>query len=256
MYGAILGDIIGSKYEFRKDKHLKYNFPLFSDGCEFTDDTILTIATMDCMLNNDSDYGQYYHKWGNKYNSSYGTSFRRWLKSAYPMPYNSFGNGSGMRVSPVGLYFETEEDVLIHAAKTAECTHDHYEGIKGACAIALAIYMAKNKYSKKEIKNTISKEFSYNLNRKLRKIKSHYRFYEICQLTVPESIICFLESNSWEEAVRNAVWLNGDTDTMACMAGAIAEAYYGVPQEIKDKIYNYLPDEMISVIDRFYNKLK
>lgn len=249
MYGAILGDIIGST---REGKPLKTeNFQLFMPGSRATDDTVMTIATADAILNN-KDYGKCYWYWGNKYpNAGYGGSFRKWLHSNNPGPYNSFGNGSAMRVSPVGWAFASIEETLEQAERSALPTHNHPEGIKGAKAVAGAIYLARNGYDKEYILSWIVKEFRYNLNRKIEDFRRNYGFDVTCQGSVPEAIICFLEGNSYEEAVRKAVSLGGDSDTQACIAGSIAEAFYGIPEELLNKVSDYTPDCMVEIMVRF-----
>lgn len=250
MLGAILGDIIGSTREWKRIK--TEEFELFPVGSKFTDDTVMTIATADALLNGKS-FDQSYHEWGNKYpNAGYGGMFRKWLKSDNPKPYNSFGNGSAMRVSPVGWLNNNLDDVRLNAYHSAIPTHNHKEGIKGAESIAIAILMAR-KYpgEKDKIKQTIRKYFGYNLNRTIEEIRPNYRFDSTCQGSVPEAIICFLESNSYEDAVRKAISLGGDSDTLACIAGGIAEAYFGIPNHIYSKLNNYLPNDMWKIINQF-----
>ena len=164
------------------------------------------------------------------------------------------GNGSAMRVSPIAWAFDTEEEVLQEVQKSAEITHNHPEGIKGAEATVLAIFMARKGATKEEIRERISKEFEYDLNRRVEEIRPAYKFEVSCQKSVPESIICFLDSNSFEDCIRNCISLGGDADTMAAIAGAIAEAYYGVPKEIETKVYRYLSDEFIEILKRFREK--
>lgn len=252
MLGAIAGDIIGSRFEFSKlRKNKSENFELFTDDCFFTDDTVLTIATADAILNN-YDFGEAYYKWGNKYpRRGYGGNFEIWLKSESLKPYNSFGNGSAMRVSPIGWIFDDVKTVIKKAEESAVVTHNHEEGIKGAVSVALCIYFARNKIPKKIIKEIIESYFDYNLNRKIADIRPNYRFDVTCQGSVPEAIICFLESNSFKDAIKKAVSLGGDTDTQACIAGSIAEAYYGIENEDILKMLTYLNKDMSNVVEKF-----
>ena len=252
--GAIAGDIIGSKYEFfpHKDTY----FPLFSNEySDYTDDTVMTIANADWLITGESlliimkDYGKRYPTAG------YGGMFKNWLREDDPKPYNSFGNGSAMRVSPVGWAFDTLEKTLEAAKQSAEVTHNHPEGIKGAQATAACIFMARTGKSKQEIKEYIEKKFSYNLNRTCDEIRPTYKFDETCQGTVPESIIAFLESTDFENAVRLAVSLGGDADTMGAITGGIAEAFYGgVPNHIRKEVLKRLPNKFIDVMQKFYHK--
>jgi ADP-ribosylglycohydrolase len=254
MIGAIAGDIIGSVYEHRPIK--TKDFPLFDPRCRFTDDSVLTIAVADSILN-DRPYRESIREIGRKYpNAGYGATFIQWLLNPDPQPYNSWGNGSAMRVSPVGFAFSTEEDVLINARKSAEISHNHPEGIKGAQATALAIYLARTTHDKKEIRKQISQRFEYDLNRRLDDIRPGYSFDISCQGTVPEAIISFLESESYEDAVRNAISLGGDSDTLACITGGIAEAFYGeIPAEIRRKVEELLPLDLWKIIEEFYGKI-
>jgi ADP-ribosylglycohydrolase len=250
MIGAIIGDIIGSVYEFGNIKTVV--FPLFSEGSEFTDDTVLTIATADCILNN-KDYAETYKAYGRKYpDAGYGGVFYQWIFSEDWGPYNSFGNGSAMRVSPVGFAFSTLEEVLSEAKKSAEVTHSHPEGIKGAQATAAAIFLARNGASKEEIKEYIERTFDYNLHRRLDAIRPFYEFDVTCQGSVPEAIMAFLESFDFESTIRLAVSLGGDSDTIACIAGGIAQAFYKeIHHSITKKLSKYLPEEFMKVIDEF-----
>ena len=177
-----------------------------------------------------------------------------WLKGDEHKPYNSWGNGSAMRVSPIAFAFETEEKVLEEARKSAEITHNHPEGIKGAEATALAIFMARKGASKETIRERISKDFEYDLSRTVDEIRPDYKFEVSCAKSVPESIICFLDSDSFEDCIRNCISLGGDADTMGAIAGGIAEAYYGVPKEIEERVYGYLSDEFLEILSRFREK--
>ncbi|MFP4018941.1 MAG: ADP-ribosylglycohydrolase family protein [Bacteroidales bacterium] len=253
MIGAIAGDIIGSRFEVIPTK--SRDFELFSSLSRFTDDTVMTVAVADSILTGNS-YKSNFLLYGKKYpDAGYGGNFIKWLFGDITGPYNSYGNGSAMRVSPVGFAFKSREKVLDEAKATAEITHDHPEGIKGAQAIALAAYLADAQYNKKQIKEEIEKEFGYDLGRTIDEIRPHYSFEVSCQRSVPESIIAFLESEDFVSAIRNAVSLGGDSDTMACMAGAIAQAYYKrIPGEIVKSVYNRIPDEFKKVIILFEEK--
>ena len=267
MYGAILGDIIGSPFEFEKGKQDK-NFILFRKSSRFTDDTAMTIAVADALMKAE-DLGELNNEgkvrdlvidslktWGRRYlNAGYGGRFRNWLVTDTREPYYSFGNGSAMRVSPAGWMAEDMETVRKIARWTAEVTHDHPEGIKGAESTAAAILMARKGCSKEEIREYISSEFGYDLNRTCEEIRPGYSFDVSCQGSVPESIISFLEGTSYEDTVRNAVSLGGDTDTMGCIAGSIAEAFFGMPDDLKEECRRRLPEDMRRVADRFTERM-
>ena len=250
MLGAIVGDIVGSIYEF--NNHRSKDFPLFSGGCDFTDDTVITVAVADCLMNQGS-YVEYIKNYTRKYpNRGYGGRFAQWIRFESMEPYNSWGNGSAMRVSAVGFAFDDLEMVIQEAKRSAEVTHNHPEGIKGAQATALAIYMARQGQSKEQIKSAIAKSFSYDLDRTLDEIRPVYQFNESCQETVPEAVIAFLESTDFEDAIRNGISLGGDSDTLTCITGGIAEAFYGgVPQDIAEKALSYLPKAMREVVEKF-----
>lgn len=248
MIGAIAGDMIGSPYEAWpiKDK----DFPL--RVADFTDDTVLTVAVADALLGG-GDFAASLRRFARRYpGAGYGGRFRKWMWIDDPAPYNSFGNGSAMRVSPVGFAFDTAEAVLTHARRSAAVSHNHPEGLKGAQAAALSIFMARMGESKEAIRKEISRRFGYDLNRSVDDIRPTYRFDITCQGSVPESIICFLDSESWEDAVRNAVSMGGDADTMACIAGGISQAYYGqIPAAVRDAVRAGLPADLLQVVDRF-----
>lgn len=252
--GAICGDIIGSVYEWERIKTKK--FPLFSDESRFTDDTVMTIAVAEAFVK-DRDYQSSMLRWGRKYPfCGYGGSFGEWLRSENPKPYDSYGNGSAMRVSPIGCVFHTPEETLREADLTARPTHNHPEGIKGAQATALSIFLARMGASKKEIKKEIDGRFNYDLDRSVAQIRKTYGFDETCQKTVPEAIICFLESTDYKDAIRNAVSLGGDSDTLACISGGIAAAYYKeIPQSIIAEATKRLKPEMIDVLNKFEKHL-
>ena len=251
--GAMAGDIIGSFYEFNATK--KYDFYLFTPFSKFTDDTVMTVANADWLITGESLLGVM-QDYGNRYpHAGYGGMFRTWLREDEPKPYNSFGNGSAMRVSPVGWAFDTLGKTLEAAKESAEVTHNHPEGIKGSQATAACIFLARTGKSKDEIKDYIEKTFGYNLSRTCDEIRLDYHFDVTCQGSVPESIIAFLESTDFESAVRLAVSLGGDADTMGAITGGIAEAYYGgVPEHIRKEVLKRLPTEFIDVMQKFYQK--
>jgi ADP-ribosylglycohydrolase len=250
MFGAIAGDIIGSPYESRPIKTT--DFPLLSDQSTFTDDTVLTVATAYALINR-IDYGTAYRTMARAHpHRGYGGSFQRWFRQHAAPPYHSWGNGSAMRVSPVGWAFDDEETVLSEARKSAVVTHDHPEGIRGAQATALAIHLAKQGKHKEAIRLAIQSRFGYDLDRSVDTIRPDYDFRIACQDTVPEALVCFLDSHDYESAVRNAVSLGGDSDTLACIAGGIAEAFYGpLPESIRSLIDLRLPDSFKVVIAAF-----
>ena len=250
MIGAIAGDIIGSVYEFSPMK--KKEFPLFQPGCTFTDDSVLTIAVAEAIMKGE-DYAQTMRRIGRDYtNRSYGQHFYYWLMEDQAGPYNSFGNGSAMRVSPVGFAYDDEESVLREAARTAEVSHNHPEGVKGAQATALAVFLARQRGSREEIKREIEGRFHYDLSRTLDSIRPGYSFDVTCQGTVPEAVISFLESTSYEDAVRNAVSLGGDSDTLACITGGIAHAFYGgVPDLVLARVKTVLSPFLWEITEKF-----
>ena len=250
MIGAIAGDIIGSVYE--ADPINNTDFPLFGEYCCFTDDTVLTVAVADCILHGGS-YVDKFHEYFHWYPAAgYGASFTYWAAGRNERPYNSWGNGSAMRVSPVGFACDSLDEVLERAKRSAEVTHDHPEGIKGAQATAAAIFLARTERDRDRIRDYVERTFDYDLSRSLEEIRPGYSFNESCQETVPESIVAFLESTDYETAVRNAISLGGDADTMACVAGGIAEAYYGgVPDEIRNRALDRLDDRLRTVTEEF-----
>lgn len=235
MLGALAGDIVGSVYENLRTK--RKDFRLFTPVSTFTDDSVLTIAVADAILAG-RDYGSVIKSYARAHPlRGYGPRFLLWMASPGLKPYNSFGNGSAMRVSPVAHAFESEEEVLEEAKRTAECTHNHPEGIKGAQATALAVFLARHDADKESIRREIASRFGYDLGRTIDEIRPDYRTDLTCQGSVPEAIIAFLDSSSFEDALRNAVSLGGDADTQACIAGAIAEAYYkAIPEPILRRI--------------------
>ncbi len=253
MLGAIAGDIIGSVYEWYRIKTTE--FPLFQDDCDFTDDSVLTVATAYSILQ-DVDFTKSYQSFSRKYpDRGYGGTFSQWIHLDNPEPYNSWGNGSAMRVSPVGFAYESIDEILEQAKNSAEVTHNHPEGIKGAQATALSIFLARKVNDKELIRKNISKRFGYNLSRTVDEIRPNYYFNESCQKTVPEVIIAFLDSDDYEHSIRLAVSLGGDSDTLACITGGISEAYYeGVPEHISDETYRIIPQEFIEILDRFRDR--
>ncbi len=250
MIGAIAGDIIGSVYESGWMKST--DFQLFTPGSTFTDDSVLTVAVADCIIHG-KDYADTLKEYGKRYpDAGYGGSFYSWIFSAGKAPYNSYGNGSAMRVSPVGFAFDTLEEVLAEAKRSAEVTHNHPEGIKGAQAVAAAIFLARTGQPKDKITQYIEGRFGYNLRRTVDGIRPGYHFDVTCQGSVPEAIIAFLDSTDYEDAVRKAVSLGGDSDTQACIAGAIAQAFYGdIPDYIAAKARELLEDDLMEIVDEF-----
>lgn len=252
MLGAIAGDVIGSVYEHQalKTKDVR----LFWPDSRFTDDTVLTLAVAEAIMTS-GDYAESLRRFGRAFpNAGYGESFYKWLFSSMG-PYSSYGNGAAMRVSPVGLAFDTEREVLAEAKRAAEVTHNHPEGVKGAQATALAVFMARHGLDKQTIKAEIAARFEYDLNRTLDDIRPEYAFDVTCQGSVPESVIAFLESDSVEDAIRNAISLGGDADTMACIAGAIAYAYHReISQEIETEVVKRLTPEMRNIVDQFNSR--
>ena len=266
MLGAIIGDTVGSPFEFDQRKRLaQTQYPLFQFPAHFTDDTVMTVAIIEAILNcqdggealDEEKLAEYCKrsmiKWGRKYPlAGYGGRFGQWLWKKDPQPYQSYGNGSGMRVSPAGFLYDNLEDVLTAAKATALPSHDHPEGIKGAQAIAYMIWAAKNKKSREEMKSEVEKRFGYDLNFTLDEIRPTYHMDETCMGSVPQAIVAFLESESYEHCIRHAISIGGDADTIACMAGGIAEAYYGIPEEIKAEGMKQIPLEMNLIVEEAY----
>lgn len=265
MYGAIIGDIVGSPFEFNRGNKTK-EFELFSPQSEFTDDSVMTIAVGEALLDAGKDASvevirervvQCMKKWGKKYPyAGYGGRFSWWLMLENSEPYNSYGNGSAMRVSAAGWLYDTLTRTREVARATAEVTHNHPEGVKGAEATASAIYMARKGSSKEEIKEYIIREFGYDLSRTCDEIRPGYYHVESCQETVPEAITAFLEGENFEDVVRTAVSLGGDCDTLTAIAASMGEAYYGVPAMIKTTAMNRLPDEFVEILNRFDGKVR
>ena len=258
MYGAILGDIIGSPCEFDMGNKSK-DFPLFSKNSTYTDDTVMTIAVADAFLDTPEDeegirqrliasmqrFGRLFPRAG------YGGMFRRWLRSDDPQPYGSFGNGSAMRVASVAWLYNDLDTVRRMARLSADVTHNHPEGIKGAEATASAIYLARTGSTKAQIKTYMEDAFGYDLSLTCDEIRPTYHHVESCQETVPEAIAAFLEGESFEDVIRTAVSLGGDCDTLTCIAGSIAEGFYGVPEDLKQECRNRLPAQLLEVLQKF-----
>jgi ADP-ribosylglycohydrolase len=250
MLGAIAGDVIGSVFEVQNTKST--DFKLFSKQTTFTDDSVLTVAIADAIIRGQS-YKESVLAWGRRYpDRGYGWHFGQWLFLDDPRPYNSWGNGSAMRVSPIGWAFDSLEKTIEQAKISAGITHNHPEGLKGAAAVAAAIYLARTGENKKIIKKNIAGRFEYNLDRTLDEIRPSYTFDASCQGTVPEAIIAFMESENFEDSIRKAISLGGDSDTLACIAGGLAEAFYGgVPEAIETRVLELLPEEIRIVIRQF-----
>ena len=250
MIGAIAGDMIGSPYEFRPIKHA--DFPLFHHAAQYTDDTVLTVAVADSILTG-TTYLENIKQYANDFpNAGYGPKFGRWARSNVTEPYNSWGNGSAMRVSPIGFAFEALEEVLAEAKATADVTHNHPEGVKGAQATAAVILLARKGSSREEIRDYVRERFNYPLLATLDEIRPAYRFDVSCQGTVPPAIQALLESTDYEDAVRKAVSLGGDSDTLACITGGMAQALYGgVPPAIRDEALSRLPAILRDVVIEF-----
>lgn len=250
MLGAVAGDIIGSVHEFAATKSVA--FDLFVPTSTFTDDTVLAVAVADCLLNG-LDYVDTFRKYAGEYpDAGYGLRFNRWVLSGRREPYNSFGNGSAMRVPAVGYAFDALDDVLAEAARSAQVTHNHPEGIRGAKATAAAVFMARRGDTKRQIRDAMQAMFGYRLSDRLDDIRPAFKFDESCQITVPAALIAFFESDDYEDAVRKAISLGGDADTLACITGAVAEAHYGgVPPHIAARAMDTLDDRLRDIVVRF-----
>lgn len=265
MIGAIIGDIAGSVYEFNNVR--RKDVALFPEDATFTDDTILTIAVSKALSVSYNDDGEIDHslfhniivdmlrEYGKKYfQKGYGGRFKRWLQQPIPFPYNSYGNGSAMRVSSVGWVADTLEETLELAEKSADVTHNHPEGIKGAQAVASAIFLLRNGSTKEEVKQYIESRFEYKLNRTIDNIRETNKFYESCQRSVPEAIMCFLQGVDFEDVIRNAISIGGDSDTIAAIAGSIAEAIYPIPEEMMMKAREIVREQFDRRDFAFYDK--
>ena len=261
MLGAIIGDIVGSRFEFGHTDTKDFEF--FHPKCSVTDDTVLTAAIAQSVMEAEGDYDKlgelavkYMREIGGAYpHGMYGGMFREWLVSDDPKPYSSFGNGSAMRVSACGWAAKSLKNAIALSKAVTEVTHNHPEGIKGAEATAVAIYLARKGKSKRKIRKYISKHY-YPLDFTLDSLRGYYGFDDTCQGSVPHAITAFLESDSFEGAIRNAVSLNGDSDTVAAIAGSIAEAYYGIPKDIKQQARLYIPEPLFEIVSDFYDKYK
>lgn len=256
--GAIIGDIVGSRFEFNNYRSTDFEF--LNDKCFFTDDSVMTIAVADWVTNKrqtDRHLALYLREWGRKYpNRGYGGMFLRWLLSKeLSSPYNSFGNGSAMRVSPCGFYAQSLDEALFLSKQSAEVTHNHPEGIKGAQSVAAAIYLAKTGSTKAIIKEYIENNFGYDLSRTCDEIRRVYKFNETCQETCPEAIIAFLESYDYESAIRLGISLGGDSDTIGAITGGIAAAYYGIPNSIIEEVKRFIPFEFIDIVEKFEDSM-
>lgn len=252
-YGAIIGDIIGSVYEW--DRIKTKEFELFAPGCDYTDDSVCTAAVANILLDELPSAAQVLRQWCRDHpHRGYGGLFLSWIYNDKMEPYNSYGNGAAMRVSPAAFLNRnrTLEDALASADRVTEITHNHPEGIKGARATTHAIWLAFQESRPEQIRSTIEREYGYDLSRTVDEIRPHHVFNETCQKTVPEAITCALESTSFEDAVRNAISLGGDSDTLAAIAGSIAEALHGVPRDLVEQAKQYLPSDIIEVIERLY----
>ena len=275
MLGAIIGDIVGSRFEWNnhKDKH----FELFTDDCRMTDDSIMTIAVAKALMETEkalksvakgqernNEYYillekmsiQYMQAFGLRYpDCGFSRAFFQWISSEDPQPYNSFGNGAAMRISPVAYVGRTQKEIQDLSETVTGVSHNHAEGLKGAEATAIAIFMARSGSSKDEIRKRVGENYYY-LDFTLDGIRDSYRFTTDCQATVPQAIIAFLESTSFEDAIRNAVSLGGDSDTLAAIAGALAEAFYGIPEQIKERTLSYFDAELLSVYEDWVRFIK
>lgn len=273
MLGAIIGDVVGTRFEFHPiktkdfklfsknecfDKNGELTIGFFSGGSRFSDDTAMTIAVCKSLLNCNGDYSNLREKtveclkfYGKKYPFlGYGLRFNNWLMSKSSEPYNSFGNGSAMRISPVAYFANSLEELKELSKMVTDVTHNHPEGLKGAEAVAVCIWLALNKKNKEEIKQYVEEHY-YSLDFDYNNLVENYKFDETCQGSVPQAIYGFLISNSFEDTLRTVVSMGGDADTMGAIAGAIAEAYYGIPNEIETKVFEYLPQDFIEIIEEF-----
>ena len=253
MIGAIIGDIVGSRFEFNNNRSTEFEF--FHPDCEYTDDTVMTVAVADAIMSG-RPFGEVMHEYGRKDpKRGYGGRFFNWLLSKNPQPYNSFGNGSAMRVSPCAFLAKgNREQALTWATASAVCTHNHPEGVKGAMAVTDCILMAQARKPKEDIRKLVEELYDYDMNFTIDEIRPRFGFNEICQMTVPQAVECFLESHDFESAIRIAISLGGDSDTIANITGGIAEAYYGVPEEMRKTAMAMLSEEMQQVVNKMYEK--
>ena len=253
MLGAIIGDIVGSIYEF--ENHRSKTFPLFGQHVDFTDDTVCTVALADALLRN-ADPAATLRAWCLRYpDRGYGGMFRQWIVDESLGPYNSFGNGAAMRVSGAALLGIHLDNALFLADRITEITHNHPEGMKGARATVTAIWLARAGEASEAIRVTVAERFGYDMRRTVDDIRPGYVFNETAQGTVPEALICALEASGFEDAIRNAISIGGDSDTVACIAGCVAEARFGIPRQIAIEGLRWLPEEMVGVVRRVYRKV-
>lgn len=254
MLGAVIGDIVGSVYEWNNVRHKDFG-PLFHPKAFLTDDTICTVAVADALVN-ERHAGEALKEWGLRYwdNGGWGGMFSRWLQSPGLEPYNSYGNGAAMRVSPAGLLAKSFEEVAVLSRRVTEVTHNHPEGLKGAEATALAIFLARQRATPQDIKIAITERFGYDLERTPDTIRPTYRFNETCQETVPQALVCALTATDFEDAIRNAISIGGDSDTVAAIAGGVAEALFGIPEEIATRGWGYLQPDMRETLTLLYRK--
>ena len=260
MYGAIFGDIIGSRFEFDRGPWTK-EFELFTNKCNWTDDSVMTIAIMEALMNagKDADVAvireeciRSMQKWGQRYPyAGYGGRFIHWIGAKNPKPYNSWGNGSAMRVSGAGWIYDTIERTREVAAATAEVSHNHPEGIKGAECTAAVMFLARNGATKESIKEYVVEEFGYDVSKTVDELRPLHHHDESCQDALPKALVSFFEGESYEDVVRNAVSLGGDTDTIAAIAGAMADAMYGIPEDIMVNGLPFLEEDMSKVCKAF-----
>lgn len=253
MLGAIIGDIVGSVYEFHNYRAKNFE-PFFHPNASYTDDTVCSIAIADALVN-DRHPAHALKDWGERYweNGGWGRSFALWLGSESIEPYGSYGNGAAMRVSSAGLLAKSEEDAILLANKVTEVTHNHPEGMKGAAAVSASIYLARHGYTQKSIRKYIADKFGYNMSRTADEIRVDYRFNESCQETVPQALICALEAIDFVDAIRIAISIGGDSDTIGAIVGGVAEALFGVPDAIAVQGWSYLPEEMRKVLTDLYS---
>lgn len=260
MLGALIGDIVGSRFEF--DDHKSKQFELFSPECDFTDDSVMTLAVAKALTQYDeiTDYDEFkkylvkmMHAVGGKYmGCGYGGRFYMWLKYSCIEPYNSYGNGSAMRASPVAWFASSLEECEKLAAATAEVTHNHPEGIKGAVSVASAVYLARTGHTIDEIKEYVSRFYTFDFT--LDEIREAYEFEVSCQKSVPQAFEAFFESTDFEDTIRNAISIGGDSDTIAAIAGSIAHAYYGIDEDTKETALSYLDDYLLDIAEKFTEK--
>lgn len=252
MLGAIIGDIVGSVYEF--DNYRKKDFePFFHPDAFYTDDTVCTVAVADALIR-DQHPGEMLKMWGTRYwnNGGWGGRFAQWLRSDTLAPYNSYGNGAAMRVSPAGLLAKTLNEAVVLANKVTEVTHNHPEGMRGAAATAAAIYLARTGASQATIRSYVSETFAYDMTRTIDEIRPTYEFNETCQGSVSEALTCVLEAKDFEDAIRNAISIGGDSDTIGAIAGGVAEAMFGIPPSIANDAWQRLPRDMRVVLSALY----